>query len=348
MSLPRVLRRLPVRVWAVLIASATIAATSGALLVPRFSEAGRSGPTSRGSGTATFEWVRRGGDAAAVSASVDRVDSGHGAEVPAAGKRTALIVGINHAAGSKPLQGAVRDAELVRDALYKYGFSHDNVVVLTEREATAARIRAELDALAERTPADGRSVFAFAGHSRRRGGTNNVVAADGALIPAADLAARLGSVRAPMWIALPTCYAGAYALPGIVGPGRVTTFASSGNEMAYELGASGSYLIIHMVERAMLGGAAPESVERSFAYAAGSIGESRPDRVPHIDDRVAGEFVLGRFAPPEAKAAPKPPPSPEEPAPAPEPPQAPQPNDQPRPPPQHAEVCGLLRYNCRR
>src|SRR5205807_8883350 len=52
-------------------------------------------------------------------------------------KRTALIIGINHAAGHAPLQGAVKDATNMQHALVDYGFPEANIVVLTEGEATA-------------------------------------------------------------------------------------------------------------------------------------------------------------------------------------------------------------------
>jgi len=209
-------------------------------------------------------------------------------------KRTALIIGINHAAGGhSPLQGAVKDATNMQQALVEYGFPEANVVVLTEREATAARILSELDRLAARSPADGRAVFSFAGHTRLMGGVPHFVTADGGLIPAGTIAAKLARVRAPMWVALPTCYAGAYALPGITGPNRIATFSSSASSESYELGPAGSWLILYMVEYGMLDGEAPSSVESSFAYARAAIAKVNPDREPLMIDGIPGDFVLG-------------------------------------------------------
>jgi hypothetical protein len=208
-------------------------------------------------------------------------------------KRTALLIGINHANGHASLQGAVKDATNMQQALVSYGFPESNVVVLTEGEATASRILTELDRLAARSPADGRAVFSFAGHTRMMGGVPHFVTADGGLIPAGTIAAKLARVRAPMWVALPTCYAGAYALPGIIGPNRVATFSSAADQESYELGPAGSWLILYMVEYAMLDGEAPQSVEASFAYARRAIDKVNPDREPFMVDRIPGDFVLG-------------------------------------------------------
>jgi hypothetical protein len=212
---------------------------------------------------------------------------------PAPGKRTALIVGINHAAGHNPLQGAVRDADNLRQALASYGFPSGNVTVLEEGAATSARILAELDRLALRSPADGRAVFMFAGHTRRVGSSNYFVAADGGYISAGAVASRLARVQAPMWVVLPTCYAGGYQLNGIVGPRRIATFASSADNVSYEIGSAGSWLVLYMVEYAMIDREAPASVEAAFAYAKAAIDNVNPDRAPYMVDGFPGDMVLG-------------------------------------------------------
>ena len=110
-----------------------------------------------------------------------------------------------------------------------------------------------------------------------------------------------------MWVALPTCYAGAYALPGIVGPNRIATFSSAADSVSYELGPAGSWLILYMVEYAMLEGEAPRSVESSFAYARAAIGRVNENRVPFMVDRIPGDFVLGTLGPPGREAVSTPP-----------------------------------------
>jgi len=215
----------------------------------------------------------------------------------AAEKRTALIIGINHAAGHSPLQGAVTDATMLQKALVEYGFPEANVTVLLEGEATTSRILSELDRLAARSPSDGKAVFSFAGHTRLIGGVPHFVTADGGLIPAGTIAAKLARVRAPMWVALPTCYAGGYALPGIIGPNRIATFSSAANAESYELGPSGSWLMLYMVGYGILEREAPRSVESAFLYARAAIDKVNPDREPFMVDDVPGDFVLGTLQP---------------------------------------------------
>ena len=216
--------------------------------------------------------------------------------IGAPSERTAVIVGINHAQGTTPLPGSVRDARNLHAALLGYGFREDNITLLLDGQATRSAILGALDSLALRTPASGVAVVAIATHTKRSGGTNLLATADGGRISAAELASRLGAVRSPAWVALPTCYAGGYAKPGIVGYNRVATFASDGNTMSYQAGSAGSFLFIHMVRRAMLEGRSPESVEGAFEFARGEIERDYPERVPSMSDGVPGDLVLGRIS----------------------------------------------------
>jgi hypothetical protein len=218
--------------------------------------------------------------------------SSKGRPVPRA-DRTALIIGINHARGGRPLPGSVADANNLKNALRKYGFPRQNVTVLLEGKATRARILAELDHLAVRTPKNGLAVFAVATHTRVRHGTNELLTADGLRISAPELGSRLGRVRSKMWVTLPTCYAAGYDTPGITGKNRIATFATSADQPTYQLGGSGSYMFIKMVREAMLDARAPGSVEESFRYAKNSLEREAPNRVPSISDGIPGDLVLG-------------------------------------------------------
>jgi hypothetical protein len=226
---------------------------------------------------------------------VSAPDGGPAAVPPSTSKRHALIVGINNAKGGKPLPGSVTDAKNMRKALLMYGFKDENIRVLVEGSASRAAILDELSSLAARTPSNGVAVFAVATHTRRYAGTNELLTADGLRISAGELASRLGAVRSRMWVALPTCYAAGYALPGIVGRDRVATFASSADRPSYQLGDAGSFLILNMVRRAMLERQAPGSVEDAFHWAKNTLQETSPDNVPSMSDGIPGEFVLGRI-----------------------------------------------------
>lgn len=210
------------------------------------------------------------------------------------GARTALIVGIDRARGTAPLPGSVTDAQNLQAALLAYGFAPQNITMLLNEQATRPAILSALRALAARTPTDGLAVFAAATHTRRARATNQLATAEGGRISATELGAHLAAVRSPAWIALPTCYAGGYAVRGIVGPGRVATFASSADRPSYQAGAAGSFLFVHMVRKAMLERRAPSSVEAAFAYARSELERNHPDHVPSMSDGVPGELVLGR------------------------------------------------------
>lgn len=273
----------------------------------------------------------------------------------ASGDRHALLIGIDRASGSRPLYGAVQDAVNMHAALLRYGFHEENITMLVDEAASAGAIGAALDDFAGRVPADGVAVFAFAGHTRIKGGSNALVAADGELISASALASELGRVRAPMWVALPTCYAGGYSLPGIVGHNRVATFASERNEVSYEIGDAGSYLVIYMVREQMLGRNVAPSVEQAFERGRDRLKRERPNRVPYMVDGYPGDLVLGRAAAPpdewvEAAAAEDEPDEPEPQA-TPQPTFAP---DDPEDPDSGGgtsrttavRVCGKYRYAC--
>ena len=118
-------------------------------------------------------------------------------------QRHALLVGINHAAGGRPLQGAVTDALNVKQALLQYGFPSSNVVTLLDGQATRAAILKGLDDLVAQTPDSGLAVVAIAGHSRQYGGVDQLLAADGARVNSTEIASRLQRLRARAWIALP-------------------------------------------------------------------------------------------------------------------------------------------------
>ncbi len=208
-------------------------------------------------------------------------------------KRHAVIVGIDHAPGATTLQGAVRDARTVEEAVLDYGFLPKNVTTLLDAHATRNAFLAALERLARETPPDGIAIVAVAAHSRIRGGMAQLGMADGLRVNASEMAERLQRVRAPTWVALSTCYAASYALPGIVGPNRIATFASGRAARSYEVGDAGSYMVVAMVRRAMIERFAPRSVESAFRWAESYLKRTAPARVPLMSDGIDGDLVLG-------------------------------------------------------
>jgi hypothetical protein len=209
------------------------------------------------------------------------------------GGRWAVLVGINRTAGSPRLHGAVGDALTLEAALQRYGWEPSHVRVLLDGQASREAILHSIAWLADNAGTDGRAVFSFAGHTRKRGGVNLMVGADGRTIDAGTLSRSLGRVRAPMWATFPTCYAAGFAVPGIVGPGRVVTFGSSASSLTYETRSFGrSFLFEYMVAEGMLRQPEPPSVEQAFAMAHNGLERDYPSNVPLIDDRYEGEMTL--------------------------------------------------------
>lgn len=214
--------------------------------------------------------------------------------------RTALILGIAHAAGNTPIDGADTDARNVRDALIAYGFPPQNIQVLLEAQATRGAVLAGLRSLAARTSSHGIAVFSAAAHSS----TDSFRTYEGARVSKYEVANALGSIRGRVWSMFAMCDAGSYAVPGITGPNRVATFSSAANELTWESGAAGSDLVRYMVHDGMLGGKASTSVEQAFAY--GQTIMNHLGHSPVMSDGVPGDLVLGSMgapAPPEPVVA---------------------------------------------
>jgi hypothetical protein len=109
-----------------------------------------------------------------------------------------------------------------------------------------------------------------------------------------------------------TCYAAAFGVPGVVGPGRVVTFATDSGSLAYErVSWQHSYLFEYLVVQALLQGQAPWSVEDAFSYARDRLSRDAPSQVPLQDDETRAGFPLAPGAPrPPAPTPPPPPPAP--------------------------------------
>lgn len=206
-----------------------------------------------------------------------------------AGNNTALLIGIDNAPGSSKLEGSITDAKNMRRALLKYGFKDKNIKLLAD--ATRHQIITELDAFAGRTSGKGLAVFLLATHSGSSGGDLTFATGGGGRISRSELASRLGRVPGKMWSMFPTCYSGGYAVPGIVGKNRIAVFASSSSEYSYQLGSAGSWLVLYMVKYGMIDRDAP-SIENAYHWAKNEMKKKNPDRVPILNDGIAGDVKL--------------------------------------------------------
>jgi hypothetical protein len=233
--------------------------------------------------------------------------------VSATGGVWAVVIGIDDYPGSRSdLRASVFDADTVDYALAAYGVPADHRLVLRDTQATAAVIREALRWLVTHAGPDSTAVLFYAGHVRQLGGgTEAIVAADGEVVTDRDVADQLGPLMArTAWIAMASCYGGGFT--ELLGSGRILTAAAGAGSLAYENAAYGnSYLVEYMVERAMMRGAAPETVERSFAWAHGALQRDHPTRLPIQYDQLDGELRLGRRSGPEPDgSAPQPAPTP--------------------------------------
>jgi hypothetical protein len=202
---------------------------------------------------------------------------------------TALLIGINEAPGSTPLEGSITDVQTTKKALVKYGFKEANVKTLVEGQATRQGILNALDAFASRTSGKGLAVFHLSTHSS--GGDATFATGGGGRISRHELAAKLGRVRGKLWSNLAMCYSGAYELPGVVGKDRIAVFSSSATERSWQVGEAGSWMVIYMIKKGMLEREAP-SIENAYHYAKNQLQKDAPERTPILSDGIAGEMKL--------------------------------------------------------
>jgi len=96
----------------------------------------------------------------------------------------ALVVGINNYQHASPLSYAIRDSEETSQVLKdEFGFDEKNIILLTDANATRARIIDSFLSYVDETEVDDRIVFFFAGHghtfSGHRGEVGYLVPYDG-------------------------------------------------------------------------------------------------------------------------------------------------------------------------
>jgi hypothetical protein len=241
----------------------------------------------------------------------------------------AVVIGIDdYPGGGSDLRASVADANVVDATLAGYGVGPDRRVVLRNTQAPAAVIEDALRWLVAHAGPDATAVFFYAGHVRKIGrGSEAIVAADGRLVSDRRVADLLRPLQARTWLVLASCYGGGFN--EALAPNRILTGAAGPNSLAYENASYGnSYLVEYLFERAMLQGRAPETVERSYAWAVDALRRDHPNRVPVQYDQIAGDLRLGNPPPP---AKPPPPSSPPEAEQPPSPPPSTPPNDEPDP-----------------
>ncbi|HUQ62629.1 MAG TPA: caspase family protein [Acidimicrobiales bacterium] len=212
---------------------------------------------------------------------------------PASAGTWAVTVGINDYPGNgHDLAASVNDARAMDSALARLGVPADHRLLLVDGSASACGVRTALDWLVARAAPGSTAVFFYSGHARRTASSRVLVAADGALISDTELGdslSRLPASRA--WIALATCYGAGFTQ--VLAPGRILTGAAGADDLAYEaVGSERSFMGEYMIQRAILQGGAPGSVEAAFAYARSALQRVEPERMPVQIDNAPGELDL--------------------------------------------------------
>ena len=169
--------------------------------------------------------------------------SASGTAPTASSDRWALVVGVSDYAGrtSSTVAGA-DDAADFRELLLRNGFRDDRIRVLTERDATAANIRAGLQWLADHSSPSSFSVFHFSGHVKQLGGDRDrdgealdeyLWPHDNRFISDGELASRIRSLRGLAWVDIAGCEAAGFD-DGLSAPNRLFTASSQEDEKSYE------------------------------------------------------------------------------------------------------------------
>ncbi|TMK41325.1 MAG: hypothetical protein E6G66_16935, partial [Actinobacteria bacterium] len=211
----------------------------------------------------------------------------------------AVVVGINDYPGSDhDLTKAVADARAMDAALAGYGVPPSHRLLLLDGQASSGNLRRSLAWLVGHAAPDATAVVFFSGHvahvAERQGGSARValLAADGTGLTDREMARSLDHLEArSAWIAIAGCYGAEFDT--LLAPGRLLTAAAGRGQLAYETTAlDHSYLVEYMVQRAMLEGGAPDSVQAAFGWARAGIAHDYPSRQPVMIDRTSGAVKL--------------------------------------------------------
>ena len=217
----------------------------------------------------------------------------------------AVIIGVNDYPGTAhDLRSAVADADDIDAALAGMGVPADHRMVLRDGQVTRAVLRSAAEWLTRVAGPEAVAVFAFAGHVRKSGSsTESMVTADGATVTDAELAAIFQGLQARRaWVVMAACYGGGFT--EVLRPGVVLTGAAPADKEAFENTTFGnSYLVEFMVNQAITGGRAADTVQSAFEYARQELSQRFPARVPEQFDQAGGPLDL------RPAGVPRPPPS---------------------------------------
>lgn len=205
-------------------------------------------------------------------------------ETPSAdSERFALVVGVSDYSGrTKSTVAGAADADDFREALLRNGFRSDNILLLTEKRATAANIRAGLQWLIDNSSENSFSVFHFSGHVKQIGGDRDrdgekldeyLWPYDNRFISDAELANKIRELRGLSWTDIAGCEAAGFD-DRLSGPSRLFTSSSAEHEKSYEFPAWNNSIFTGLeIDEAFLQGLGDRdgngkvSIQEAFAHA---------------------------------------------------------------------------------
>lgn len=254
-----------------------------------------------------------------------------GAGPAASGERSALIVGVSKHVGGRPVGtvGGAGDARTVQEALRRAGWRDDQMRVLVDAEATAARIREGLEWLQGRSTDSSFSVMHYSGHTFQRGGDPDrdgeeldefLVPYDAQrIISDSELSDRLRGVRGWLLTQIGGCEAAGFDDGGLAGPRRLFIASSAESEKSYERPDwSMSVFVGLMVDEAMLKNRADAnrdgavSIQEAFAYVAreAPLMTATQKKGPQNPQIFGGDGLPWYLGTPPTPPPPSPPPGP--------------------------------------
>jgi hypothetical protein len=225
--------------------------------------------------------------------------------------RWALLIGLNdYAPPTADNIGARQDAESLRYSLLKLGWRTDHIILIKDRDGTAAHIIEGIRWLATKTTSLSTVVFHYSGHENwtrtLADGDNElkdveIWATDNRYIIDGTVGREMNRIAAHhMWIDISTCRAAGFNDAGMIKPGRILTYSSPVTELSYEYPplhhSAFSWFEINLgiyAKEADANHDGKVTVEEAFTFARpGVVSLTRNRQHPVMIDRVYGSMFL--------------------------------------------------------
>ena len=189
----------------------------------------------------TLSTMLLGVGALPLPASLDKKAAIAGPTTPS--DRWAVLVGVNNYQGKTvDTVGSLGDVADLRDVLLRSGWRDDHILVLTENNATATRIRESWKWLIARATDTSFSVFHYSGHVKQMAGDKDrdgedtdefLWSVDNQFLSDGEFAASMRQLHGWGWVSVSGCEAAGFN-EGIAAPNRLFTASSLETQKSYE------------------------------------------------------------------------------------------------------------------